>query len=65
MSDMQRRSETVLPTRSAGEFRLIVYSDLPETTLGVALVKGEVAGAAPVPDRRRIRLRALRLRRTT
>jgi len=48
MTDMQRRSETVLPTRSAGEFRLIVYSDLPETTLGVALVKGAVAGAAPV-----------------
>jgi len=44
---LRRRAETMLPTRKAGEFRLIVYSDNMEATLFVALVKGEVkAGEA-------------------
>src|SRR5690606_4041755 len=42
---IRRRSETVLPTRRAGEFRLHVYSDELETQPYVALVKGE-----PQPD---------------
>ncbi len=37
-----RRATTVLPTRKAGEFRLMIYSDNLETTLCVALVKGEI-----------------------
>ena len=39
---IRRRAETLLPTQKAGEFRLMVYSDNLETTLYVALVKGEV-----------------------
>ncbi|MGZ8203089.1 MAG: GTP cyclohydrolase II [Burkholderiales bacterium] len=42
---IRRRAETVLPTRKAGEFRLMVYADNLERTLYVALVKGEI-----VPD---------------
>ncbi|HET7634658.1 MAG TPA: GTP cyclohydrolase II [Burkholderiales bacterium] len=42
---IQRKTETVLPTSKAGPFRLIVYGDGLETTLFVALVKGEI-----VPD---------------
>ncbi len=69
---VRRKSETMLPTRKAGAWRLLVYSDDLETTLYVALVKGEIstdyadAGAIAfaMPDRRRIRLGALRLRRT-
>jgi 3,4-dihydroxy 2-butanone 4-phosphate synthase/GTP cyclohydrolase II len=45
---IRRKSETVLPTRKAGEFRLMVYSDDLETTLYVALVKGEVNAGGPV-----------------
>jgi 3,4-dihydroxy 2-butanone 4-phosphate synthase/GTP cyclohydrolase II len=45
---IRRRSETVLPTRNAGNFRLMVYSDNLETTLYVALVKGDVGGGEPV-----------------
>ena len=45
---IRRRAETVLPTRKAGDFRLVVYSDNLETTLYVALVKGEIAGDRPV-----------------
>jgi len=37
---IRRKAETVLPTRRAGEFRLVVYSDELETTPYVALVKG-------------------------
>ena len=44
---IRRRAETVLPTRKAGDFRLVVYSDNLETTLYVALVKGEIAGDRP------------------
>jgi 3,4-dihydroxy 2-butanone 4-phosphate synthase / GTP cyclohydrolase II len=43
---LRRRAETVLPTRKAGDFRLMVYADNLETTAYVALVKGEI-GAAP------------------
>ena len=44
---IRRRAETVLPTRKAGEFRLMVYADGLERTLYVALVKGEVGEAGP------------------
>jgi 3,4-dihydroxy 2-butanone 4-phosphate synthase/GTP cyclohydrolase II len=44
---IRRRAETVLPTRKAGEFRLYVYSDNLETTVYVALVKGDIAGERP------------------
>jgi 3,4-dihydroxy 2-butanone 4-phosphate synthase/GTP cyclohydrolase II len=43
---IRRRAETRLPTRGAGEFRLIAYSDNLETQVFVALVKGEIQ-----PDR--------------
>jgi 3,4-dihydroxy 2-butanone 4-phosphate synthase/GTP cyclohydrolase II len=39
---IRRKSETVLPTSKAGAFRLIAYSDDLETTLYIALVKGEI-----------------------
>jgi 3,4-dihydroxy 2-butanone 4-phosphate synthase/GTP cyclohydrolase II len=45
---IRRRSETVLPTRRAGEFRLYVYSDELETVPYVALVKGELKADEPV-----------------
>ena len=44
---IRRRAETVLPTRKAGEFRLMVYADNLERTLYVALVKGEIDPASP------------------
>jgi len=37
---IRRKAETILPTRRAGEYRLVVYSDELETTPYVALVKG-------------------------
>jgi 3,4-dihydroxy 2-butanone 4-phosphate synthase/GTP cyclohydrolase II len=48
---VRRKSETVLPTRQAGSWRLMVYSDDLETTLYVALVKGEIEPAAPTLTR--------------
>ena len=42
-----RRATTVLPTRKAGAFQLMVYSDNLETTLYVALVKGEIRPEQP------------------
>ena len=45
---IRRRSETILPTRRAGEFRLHVYSDELETVPYVALVKGELTADEPV-----------------
>jgi 3,4-dihydroxy 2-butanone 4-phosphate synthase/GTP cyclohydrolase II len=44
---IRRRAETRLPTRKAGEFRFLVYSDNLETQAFVALVKGEVKPDAP------------------
>ena len=44
---VRRKSETVLPTRKSGNWRLMVYSDDLETTLYVALVKGEIKPGAP------------------
>ena len=44
---VRRRATTTLPTRTAGSWRLMVYSDDLETTLYVALVKGEVQPDAP------------------
>ncbi|HYH41116.1 MAG TPA: GTP cyclohydrolase II, partial [Burkholderiales bacterium] len=43
----RRRVETVLPTRKAGAFRLIIYADSLETTTYVALVKGDVTPDTP------------------
>ena len=45
---IRRRAETVLPTRKAGAFRLVIYADNLETTAYVALVKGEIEADAPV-----------------
>jgi 3,4-dihydroxy 2-butanone 4-phosphate synthase / GTP cyclohydrolase II len=45
---IRRRSQTMLPTRKAGEFRLHVYSDELETVPYVALVKGEPKADEPV-----------------
>jgi 3,4-dihydroxy 2-butanone 4-phosphate synthase/GTP cyclohydrolase II len=44
---IRRRAETVLPTRKAGGFRLMVYADNLETTAYVALVKGEIGPEQP------------------
>jgi len=44
---IRRRAETVLPTRKAGEFRLMVYADNLERTLYVALVKGTIVPGTP------------------
>ena len=45
---IRRKSETVLPTRRAGEFRLMMYSDELETSPYVALVKGGLSADEPV-----------------
>ena len=45
---VRRKSATTLPTRKAGSWQLMVYSDDLETTLYVALVKGEIRSDAPV-----------------
>jgi 3,4-dihydroxy 2-butanone 4-phosphate synthase/GTP cyclohydrolase II len=44
---IRRRAETTLPTSKAGPFRMMVYADNLETTLYVALVKGDVSGGGP------------------
>ena len=44
---IRRRATTVMPTRKAGDFELMVYSDNLEATLFVALVKGKVDGDSP------------------
>jgi 3,4-dihydroxy 2-butanone 4-phosphate synthase / GTP cyclohydrolase II len=44
---ISRRATTVLPTRKAGDFQLMVYSDNLETTLYVALVKGAIKPDEP------------------
>ena len=48
---IRRKSETVLPTRDSGSWRLMIYSDDLETTLYLALVKGEIKPDAPVLTR--------------
>jgi 3,4-dihydroxy 2-butanone 4-phosphate synthase/GTP cyclohydrolase II len=45
---IRRRSETILPTRRAGEFHIYVYSDELETQPYVALVKGQPRADQPV-----------------
>jgi 3,4-dihydroxy 2-butanone 4-phosphate synthase/GTP cyclohydrolase II len=45
---IRRKAETRLPTRHGGQFELMVYTDDLESTLYVALVKGNVSGADPV-----------------
>jgi 3,4-dihydroxy 2-butanone 4-phosphate synthase/GTP cyclohydrolase II len=44
---VRRKSETTLPTRASGAWRLMIYSDDLETTLYVALVKGEIRPDTP------------------
>ena len=44
---IRRRTEPVLPTRKAGPFRMMVYTDNLETTLYVALVKGVIDPQQP------------------
>jgi 3,4-dihydroxy 2-butanone 4-phosphate synthase/GTP cyclohydrolase II len=44
---VRRKSETTLPTRDSGTWRLMVYSDDLETVLYVALVKGEITPDQP------------------
>jgi 3,4-dihydroxy 2-butanone 4-phosphate synthase/GTP cyclohydrolase II len=44
---ISRRAATIMPTRKAGDFELMVYSDNLEATLFVALVKGKVDGDTP------------------
>jgi len=44
---VRRKSETTLPTRNAGTWRLMVYSDDLETVLYVALVKGDITPYTP------------------
>jgi len=44
---VRRKSETTLPTRNAGTWRLMVYSDDLETVLYVALVKGDISPDTP------------------
>jgi len=44
---VRRKSETTLPTRNAGTWRLMVYSDDLETVLYVALVKGAISPDTP------------------
>ena len=48
---IRRKSETVLPTRKSGSWRLMVYSDDLETTLYIALIKGEIRADAPTLTR--------------
>jgi len=45
---IRRKAETILPTRSAGEFQMVVYSDELETTPYVALIKGAWKPGEPV-----------------
>ena len=44
---VSRRALTRMPTRKAGDFEFMVYSDNLESTLFVALVKGKVDGDTP------------------
>jgi len=48
---IRRKSETRMPTRRAGSFNLMVYSDELETTPYVALVKGDLRPDVPVLTR--------------
>jgi len=44
---IRRRAESVLPTRKAGDFRILVYSDNLETQTFMALVKGDAMPDTP------------------
>ena len=46
-ADVQLRAETVLPTRNAGAFRLLVYGDSRDSNILLALVKGAIAPGKP------------------
>ena len=66
---VERVAEATIPT-PYGDFRAYAYESLVDGRTHVALVLGEIgdgegrphAGALRVPDRRRVRLAALRLR---
>jgi 3,4-dihydroxy 2-butanone 4-phosphate synthase/GTP cyclohydrolase II len=47
-ADIRLRAETLLPTRKAGAFRLLVYGDSQDNNVLLALVKGAVGPGAPV-----------------
>ena len=44
---VRRKSETTLPTRASGEWKLMVYGDDLESTLYVALLKGSIDPEVP------------------
>lgn len=46
--DVRLRAETVLPTRKAGLFRLLVYGDSQDSNVLLALVKGEIVADHPI-----------------
>ena len=45
--DLHLRAEATLPTRKAGAFRLLAYSDAKDHEVVVALVKGKIAPGKP------------------
>jgi 3,4-dihydroxy 2-butanone 4-phosphate synthase / GTP cyclohydrolase II len=45
--DIRLRAETILPTRKAGAFRLLVYGDSADNNVLLALVKGKVEPGKP------------------
>jgi 3,4-dihydroxy 2-butanone 4-phosphate synthase/GTP cyclohydrolase II len=47
VADLRLRAETTLPTRKAGEFRLLVYGDSQDSNVLVALVKGRIDPGRP------------------
>ena len=46
-SDVRLRAETTLPTRKAGNFRLLVYGDSKDSNILLALVKGQIVPGEP------------------
>jgi 3,4-dihydroxy 2-butanone 4-phosphate synthase/GTP cyclohydrolase II len=46
-ADVHLRAETVLPTRTAGTFRLLVYGDSSDSNILLALVKGTIVPGQP------------------
>ena len=46
-ADFRLLAETMLPTRKAGEFRLLVYGDSMDNNVLLALVKGQVKPGEP------------------
>jgi 3,4-dihydroxy 2-butanone 4-phosphate synthase/GTP cyclohydrolase II len=46
-TDVRLRAETILPTRKAGTFRLLVYGDSQDKNVLLALVKGNITPGEP------------------